>query len=417
MRFLYSSGVLLYVLAIRLSAVIGNRKAKLWIKGRKNILKNYNSLFQNEKAKSFIWFHVSSLGEFEQGRPLMEKIKQTYPEKKLLLTFFSPSGFELRKNYEYADVVMYLPPDYLKTMQKLVTLIKPCFIVFVKYDFWFNLIKACRDSSVPVYFVSSAFRPQQYFFKWWSTWFRNQLKTVSMFFVQTQESVELLKSHKIDNVTFAGDTRLDRVIEIKNEKTEFPQIETFANGRTVIIAGSSWPADEQILLHFANQHKDIALIIAPHDVSEERISHIEHLFNNKTVRLSSLSTPNKNNPQVLIIDNIGVLSKIYRYCHFAYIGNGFGKGIHNILECVVYGKPVVFGPNYRSFTEATELIKHKGAFSISNTSEFQNIAETLIYNTQIYQRASEACLHYVEQNKGASSIIINYFSTQQIDSV
>ncbi len=405
MRWLYTSGIFAYVFSIKLAALFGNKKAKLWVRGRKGLFQEYTLLFENHPPSTFIWFHVSSLGEFEQGRPVIEGLRTKFPNKKILLSFFSPSGYEIRKNYSGADYVMYLPFDCLRLMRKFVTVVNPAAVVFVKYDFWFNFIKACSEKNIPVYFISAAFRHNQYFFKPWGKWFLKHLKMVNMFFVQTHESEILLQKHGISQVQFAGDTRLDRVIEMKNENKTFTEIEKFINNRQTIVAGSTWPADENIIMPWMKENKDIVLIIAPHDISEHRLKSIEQLFDEPVSRHSQLKGSEIG--RILLIDSIGILSHIYKYSQFAIIGNGFGRGIHNILEAIVFGKPVLFGPNFKKFTEAVVLSESGGAFPFRNTEEFSQTAKQLLSNEEALYQASESCLQFVEKNRGATQMILD----------
>lgn len=405
MRWLYTTGIFAYVFAIRAAAFTGKRKAQQWVEGRKDLLTQYRMLFMN-RTEGVVWVHVSSLGEFEQGRPVIEALKQKFPEKKILLTFFSPSGYEVRKNYQHADFILYLPFDCLRLMRKFVKIVQPEMMIFVKYDFWFNLITACHEKGIPVIFISSAFRQKQFFFRWWATWFRKQLLKVDHFFVQTSESLNLLYNIGITRTTFAGDTRLDRVIALRDEQKMFPEIEQFVAGRKVLVAGSTWPTDEKFILPWIKNHSDICLIIAPHDVSEGRLNAIRSGFVEEVANYSDLSGAQQRNSKILLIDRIGVLAFIYRYAHVVYIGNGFGKGIHNILEPVVFGKPVIFGPNYRKFTEAVTLVAEGGAFSFENFQDFEKHLDRLMVDDDFHKTCTHICLDYIEKNKGATALIV-----------
>jgi 3-deoxy-D-manno-octulosonic-acid transferase len=411
MRWIYTSIIYIYVLLIRLAALSGNHKARLWVRGRKNLLSIYSMHFSNEDEGRFIWFHVSSLGEFEQGRPVIEALREKFPHKKILLTFFSPSGYEIRKNYEHAHVVLYLPFDSLSIMRNLTDVIRPSVVVFVKYDFWFNLMTACKEKNIPLIFISAVFRKHQYFFSWWASWFKKQLRDADMFFVQTAESADILKNHNIPQTVFAGDTRIDRVINMSEENRHFPEIEPLISGKKVLIAGSTWPADEKFIIPWVKEHTDTFLIIAPHKVTESRLSHIESALAEPVVRLSQLLKTKSFNGRIVLIDSIGVLAYFYRYAHVVYIGNGFGRGIHNILEPVVFGKPVIFGPNYRKFTEANVLVREQGAFSFSNRHQFVKIINQLFDDEGFYRNASEVCKSYVSKNRGATTLITNYLTT------
>ncbi len=408
MRWIYTAVIQLYVLFIRTAALFGNKKARLWTQGRKNLLAQYMDYFANEQQSTYIWVHVSSLGEFEQGRTVIDELKKSHPEKKILLTFFSPSGYEIRKNYQHADVVFYLPIDRLRLMRKYVEVVSPSLVVFVKYDFWFNFLTACFEKEIPVVFISSVFRRNQYFFKWWAGWFRKQLRKVSFFFVQTQESVNILKMHGIEKTEFVGDTRLDRVISIREEQKRFPEIEKMVGTGKVIVAGSTWHEDENFLIGLRKTYPDVFFIIAPHDVSEKRVSSLERMFSLNCIRFSSIKNSSTQGVKTLIIDSIGVLAYIYRYATLVYVGNGFGKGIHNILEPVVYGKPVIFGPNYSKFVEAVTLVKAGGAFSFSNKNELEFITKLLLYDDVALNKASEKCIKYTENHQGATEKIMKF---------
>lgn len=406
MRFLYTAGIFFYTLVIRLSAIAGNNKAQLWVRGRKNLLQNFLNVVAEKNLTNCIWFHVSSLGEFEQGRPLIDAIKNQHPNIPLVLTFFSPSGFEMRKNYPNADAVFYLPADLLSTMKKLVSILQPKIVFFVKYDFWYNLLAVLHQRQIPVFFISSVFRTNQYFFKWYGLWFRNQLRKVNTFFVQTQESLSILNKYSISNAVFAGDTRLDRVLTLKSEHKELSHIEQLTTNKHVLIAGSTWPADEILLKRWHVSHPHDLIIIAPHDISETRIKSIESSFGSNATRLSQFNSTTKTD--VLIIDSIGLLAYLYRFAHMVYIGNGFGKGIHNILEPIVWGKPVVFGPNYRKFPEAISLINSGGAFTICTYEQMESVFTMLLSQSEVYQYAAEQCLNYTETHSGATAKILNY---------
>lgn len=415
MRWIYTAAIQLYVFFIRAAALFGNHKAKLWCDGRKNLLLNYRNYFANEQQSTYIWVHVSSLGEFEQGRPVIDELKKNHPGKKILLTFFSPSGYEIRKNYQHADVVFYLPFDRLRPMRKYVDVVSPSLVVFVKYDFWFNFLSACFEKEIPVVFISSVFRRNQYFFKWWGGWFRKQLRKVSFFFVQTEESVDILKMHGIEKAEFVGDTRLDRVISIREEQRRFPEIEKLVGTGKVIVAGSTWPEDENFLIGLRKTYSDVFFIIAPHDVSEKRVSSLERMFSSNCIRFSSIKNSSAVGVKTLIIDSIGVLAYIYRYATLVYVGNGFGKGIHNILEPVVYGKPVIFGPNYSKFIEAVTLVKAGGAFSFSDKNELELIIKQLLHDDVALNNASEKCIDYTENHQGATGKIIKFiFNVEQL---
>lgn len=408
MRIIYTIAIFFYVILIRFAATIGVRNARLWLLGRRQHSEKYKQVFDKYANEKWIWFHVSSLGEFEQGRSVIEKLKHNHSQYKILLTFFSPSGYEVQKHYQHADAVLYFPIDFKGLVRKILNLVNPVLVIFVKYDFWFNFLRECTKKKIPVIFISSFFRPRQYFFKPFGFWFLEQIKkNVSMFFVQDQRSVVLLKQHGIDQVLLAGDTRIDRVIRIRDEQVNFVKLEEWIANNRVIIAGSTWPKDERILKEASEALQNVLFIIAPHQVSNERLSSIENLFGVQNIcRLSNFSS--NTDFRFLLIDTIGLLAKLYRYGNVIYIGNGFGKGIHNILEAVVYGKPVIFGPKYHKFPEAAYLVDKSAAFPIKNVADFIIVTEKLLNNNSFYKRVSNICLEYVEQNKGATNIIVNF---------
>lgn len=405
MSFFYNIAIYLYTFAIKIASLF-NKKAKLWVNGRKNLFLNINSKI-NQKER-IIWFHASSLGEFEQGRPVMEKIKKTFPHYKILLTFFSPSGYEIRKNYEGADYIFYLPSDTKKNANLFVNIVKPEMVFFIKYEFWYNYIDCLKKSNIPVYFFSVIFRKEQHFFKWYGGWFRKKLQKINWLFVQNNISLELLKNICITDASICGDTRFDRVFEVTQNRKEFPLIEQFCDKHKVILAGSSWPADEDILIEYINSSPpEIKFIIAPHEVHKEHIESIIQKLNTPFLKYSEISETAIIGKKLLIIDCIGILLHLYQYTSFAYIGGGFGKSIHNILEAATFGKPVVFGPNFRKFQEAVDLIEIGGAFAIKDYSDFKCIANRLMTDSYFLETSSNKCSDYVKNNIGATDIILN----------
>ncbi|HNW97924.1 MAG TPA: glycosyltransferase N-terminal domain-containing protein [Bacteroidales bacterium] len=407
MAFLYNISILVYQLLIRISAPF-NKKAGLWVKGRKNIWKNLSEKINPSEKK--IWIHVSSLGEFEQGRPLIEGIKKKYPDIKILLTFFSPSGYEIRKNYENADYIFYLPSDTLNNAKKFIELTKPFLVVFVKYDFWFNYISCIAEKKIPIVFISSIFRKNQHFFKWYGGWFRKHLKKINHFFVQDISSENLLKGIGINQVTACGDTRFDRVYSITQNVKPFPDIQNFCGDSTIFIAGSTWPPDENILIPFINSGKtNYKFIIAPHLVDKAHISSITEKIKVPYILYSEISAKDFSDKNVLVIDCIGILSNVYQYAHIAYIGGGFGVSIHNIQEPATFGMPIIFGPKHTKFREAVELIKEGGAFCINNENEFYDIIKKL-ENTNVLKASSEISKKYIQKNIGATKIILENIS-------
>ena len=405
MRLLYSIAIRCYSGIISFAALLGNKKASLWSEGR---TRQWEKLKSDNVDDEWIWFHVSSLGEFEQGLPLMESIKKNYPQYKLLLTFFSPSGYEPRKNFQLADKVAYMPSDTLVNAKRLVRNFNIKAAFFVKYDFWFNYMKVLNDNDVPLYYISALLHQDHYFFKFYASWFRKQLRYVRHYFVQNDETAGLLGSIGINNVTITGDTRFDRVFDIARQSQSFPEIEGFIEGRKCIIAGSSWPSDERFLIPFSkNMPDDYCLIIAPHDVSETHIGQITSQLDDYQL-YSCLDSAKK--PKVLVIDTIGILKKIYKYARFAYVGGGFMSSIHNTQEALVFGCPVVIGPKYHKFVEAVDLVGAGGMFSVNNQQEFDEAFERLMYDEAFYDKASGICQDYIQLSIGATDKIISRLS-------
>lgn len=415
MILLYSLGIKLYVALLYLVSPF-NEKAKLMLSGRKDWQQDLKKNI-DPKAKH-LWFHCSSLGEFEQGRPLIEAIKSSHPEYKILLSFFSPSGFEIRKNYEGADVVCYLPFDSKKNASFFIDLVKPEKVFFIKYEFWYFFLKGLNDRHIPSYLVSAIFRKNQSFFKWYGSWFLKILKSFTFLFVQDDDSRERLESYGIENVITAGDTRFDRVADVLKQKKSIPIVETFKGNTKIIIAGSSWPADEDLLCAFINKSSnDGKFIIAPHEVHESHIQDIQSKLNVPYLTYSKIQEGSSGveESKVLIIDTIGILSSLYQYGDIAYIGGGFGVGIHNTLEAATYGLPVIFGPNYRKFREAVQLIDCGGAFSIADGDELNLILTELLTEQKKCLKSGDESRNYVIANTGASKQILEnvFVSTSQ----
>jgi 3-deoxy-D-manno-octulosonic-acid transferase len=402
-KFFYSLGISFYYFIVLVVSIF-NKKAKLWINGRKKVFSKLKN-FDFSKSKN-IWFHVSSLGEFEQARPLIEKIKKLYPKYKIILTFFSPSGYEIRKTYNYADFVSYLPSDTIQNSKKFINKINPKLVFFVKYDFWFNYLNTLYNKKIPTFLISGIFRKNQIFFKKIGKPYQKVLNFFDILFVQNKESIDLLKSINISKTILTGDTRYDRVIEIAESSIRIEIAEKFVNEKTCLIAGSTWLTDEKLLCDFINNcNNNFKFIIAPHQIEENHILELLLLLKKPTVRFSKAVIDKVAEYQVLIIDNIGMLSSIYKYGQVAYIGGGFGNGIHNILEATVYGVPVIFGPNYKKFNEAIEMINIKTAFSISIYEEFNQILKLLLTDDFFRKNTSKKAKEFVYTNKGASDKI------------
>ena len=401
----YEIGIQSYKTAITIASVF-NSKAKLWVKGRKN---TFEYLEKNiSKTDRIIWVHAASLGEFEQGRPIIEAIKKNHQEYKILLTFFSPSGYEVRKNYDLADVICYMPIDSKANAKKFIEIVNPEKVFFVKYEFWKNYLETLYNKNIPVYLVSGIFREDQLFFKNSGKSYRKILEFFKHFFIQNQVSANLLDSVNITNYTVCGDTRFDRVIDIANSSKDFTEIKQFAQNSKVIVAGSSWEKDEEILIKYINSSENIKLIIAPHEIKETNIKRIEKSFNKTCLRYSKITENNPSDFDILIIDNIGMLSALYKYGQIAYIGGGFGAGIHNILEAAVYGVPVLFGPKYQKFDEAKELIKQGGAFSILNYDDFKSNMDLFFNDESVLKEKSEISQKFVQTGAGAVNSIMKH---------
>lgn len=407
MRFFYTLSVHLYTFAIRLASLSGNRKAKLWLSGRKSQKKIFSTLHHDKK---WLWFHVSSLGEFEQGRPLIEYYRSHNAEFSILLTFFSPSGFEVRKNYKEADLVLYLPSDTPAHARKLVSNFNIAAAFFVKYDFWFNYLRELKKSGIPLYLISGIFRKKQHFFKWYGGWQRRQLAAFTHFFAQNELSAQLLENAGYNNVTITGDTRFDRVVKIAGEAKSFPEIEQFIQHKQVYMAGSSWEPDEKFILRLIQQMPETKFIIVPHEIDEQRITRLKQSLPCPASLYSEKDQPGFADNQVLIINTIGMLSSLYRYATIAHIGNGFGSGIHNTLEAAVYGVPVIFGPNYQKFQEAKDLIKCGGGFSFAEEAEYMQLCLNLLENSAKRADAADAAKKYVSNHAGATGMITAFIN-------
>jgi 3-deoxy-D-manno-octulosonic-acid transferase len=390
-------------------AAIFNAKAKQFVSGRNDLFKRLAVEFINPNHR-WVWVHCASLGEFEQGRPLMEAIKQKYPTRKILLTFFSPSGYEVRKNYEGADAIFYLPWDTASNAKRFIDIVKPELVFFVKYEFWYHYSQQLKLKSIPLISVSCILRPDQIFFKSYGAFFRKILQNFDHFFVQNKETQDLLNSIGLKN-TLAGDTRFDRVMQIIQSATEIDIAKKFKSDQKLLVAGSCWQEDMEVLYPLINDNQyQLKFIIAPHEISEGFLSIIEKSLSVKSVRYSQAQN-NVSEFSVLIIDNIGMLSKLYRYGEFAYVGGAFGAGLHNILEAACYGVPIFFGnKNYKKYQEATDLIMRGGAFEISGYSELKAKYELMNNMPESFLLACEVTRSYVQENLGATKKIMNYCS-------
>lgn len=416
MKFLYNIFIYCYPLLAKLIS-FKNKKANLWVEGRKNIFVELQKAFANNKTP-VIWMHCSSLGEFEQGKPILEKLKKKYTNYKILLTFFSPSGYEIRKNYEGVNWVFYLPMDSPSNAKKFLVLVKPQLIIFVKYEFWNYYLQQAKYLNIPLLIVSAVFRGNQIFFKSYGSFHRKMLTCFTHFFVQNLESKQLLNSiHMSNNITIAGDTRFDRVIEIAKNYEPILTIEKFIGNKPVIVAGSTWEEDEKILAHFINTQKHIQFIIAPHNIDEASLATCKKYFK-YSIFLSeyeNLNEPINNTNNCLIIDNVGMLSKLYKYATICYVGGAFGNdGVHNVLEAAVYYKPVVFGPEYEKYNEAKELIIANGAFSVNSALALEEVFEELLNNENEWKTCSKQAGDYVYENAGATEKIMKYIQEKRL---
>ena len=361
---------------------------------------------QLEKEARYIWFHAASLGEFEQGRPLIEKIRAKYPDYRILLTFFSPSGYEVRKNYRGADIVCYLPFDKPRNVKKFLDLVNPCMAFFIKYEFWKNYLDELHKRRTPVYSVSSIFRRGQIFFKWYGGTYRNVLRNFDHIFVQNERSKRYLSKIGINKVTVVGDTRFDRVLQIRDEAKDLPLVELFKNNTMTFVAGSSWQPDEDLFIEYFNRHPEVKLIIAPHVIDENHLVEIIRKLKRPYVRYTRADEKNVRKADCLIIDCFGLLSSIYRYGEIAYIGGGFGVGIHNTLEAAVYGIPVIFGPKYQKFQEAIHLLEAKGGFSIKSYEELKILLDRMLGDEDFLREAGKNAGAYVTDNAGTTDKVL-----------
>ena len=405
---MYNIIIYIYQLGVIIASLFNEKVRKMW-RGEREAIRILKEKV-DPKAK-YVWFHAASLGEFEQGRPLMEQMRRDHPEYKILLTFFSPSGYEVRKNYEGADIICYLPLDTITNARRFLRTIRPVTAFFIKYEFWYNYLHILSHRGVPVYSVSSIFRPDQIFFRWYGRQYGHVLKCFTHFYVQNEVSRELLSTLDITNVTVVGDTRFDRVLQIKAAAKQLPIVETFCDKKKVFIAGSSWQPDEEIFIPFFNEHKDWKLVIAPHVIGEDHLQQIEKLLTGrKVVRYTQVNETDLSPLQdadVLIINCFGLLSSIYRYADVTYVGGGFGVGIHNTLEAAVWDVPVIFGPNNQRFQEAQGLKACGGGLEITCAEDFQRIMQRFICEPDTIKEAGRQSGQFVEQMTGATSKILS----------
>lgn len=405
MLFLYNLILLFTSQVVKLLALF-NPKMKLFVDGRKGVFERIREKI-NPSDKT-IWFHAASLGEYEQGLPVIEQIKIKFPEHKIVVTFFSPSGYEVRKNNTVADLTIYLPLDTKHNAQLFVELVHPEMVFFIKYEFWPNYLNKLKKRTIKTYLISGIFRENQAFFKGYGGFYRNALNTFDYFFVQNENSKKLLQSIGFTNVKISGDTRFDRVVSILERDNSLDFIEQFKDQKTTIVIGSSWPKDESLLVNYINSAPDdLKFIIAPHNIHKAEIDKLQTLITKKTILYSEKENQNLNEFQLFIIDTIGILTKIYSYADIAYVGGGFGNpGVHNILEPATFGVPIVIGPNYSHFAEATALVHQGGCVSISNQKELNEALDNLISNEDIRHEKGHICETFVQMNKGATVTIL-----------
>lgn len=411
MQALYTFFIQMYGFAVSIAAHF-NPKAKLWISGRKNWKNKMKQAISPDDK--IIWVHCSSLGEFEQGRPVMEKIKKDFPYHKLALSFFSPSGYEVRKDYQGADYIFYLPLDTPKNAKQLIKILHPEVLILVKYEYWYNLLKRLQKKDIPVIVISAVIKENNLFFRPFGSWFRKIIAGIEHFFVQDNDSKNLLESIGIEKVTVSGDTRFDRVKEIREANARVEFIEKFKGNSKLIVAGSTWPDDEEILVKFINEKMpdDWKLIFAPHNIKEKEILSLSEKINKKTAVYTKSDQNQIENAQILILDTIGMLTKIYAYSDLSYVGGGFTKtGVHNTLEPAVFGVPIIFGPNYENYFEAIDLLENQGAVRFIDQYDFDQKMTNLIENEDERKLRGNAAENYIQGKPNSTELIIDYLKS------
>ncbi|MCX4368629.1 3-deoxy-D-manno-octulosonic acid transferase [Muribaculaceae bacterium Isolate-042 (Harlan)] len=410
MNLLYNAGISLYGLGMRIAALRSDKVRRL-LKGQREALPYLRHTIDSDHG--YIWIHAASLGEFEQGRPFIEMVRRLHPQAKILLTFFSPSGYEVRCNFPLVDAVSYLPLDSPHNVKAFLDAVKPRMALFIKYEFWGNYLQELRRRGIPTYIISSIFRKSQIFFKPWGGMFRSMLRCYTHIFVQDDNSMRLLSDIGVYNVSVAGDTRFDRVTDIMRERPDVPQAEAISEDSPclTIVAGSTWPPDEELLLPYVNSHPEVRLIIAPHEVRTDRIEDIVSKLSRPVVCLSKATPEQAAKADCLIVDCYGKLSGVYRYGDIAYIGGGFGAGIHNINEAAVYDMPVLFGPHYRKFKEASDMIECGGAFTFSDKAGFISAIDPLVSDSEYLHEAGRAAGHYIREHLGATQRVYTALSS------
>jgi 3-deoxy-D-manno-octulosonic-acid transferase len=403
---MYNIVIFLYLCGVAILSLFNEKVRKMW-RGERQAIRTIKEKI--DPNAQYVWFHAASLGEFEQGRPLMEQLRREHPEYKILLTFFSPSGYEVRKNYEGADIICYLPLDTILNARRFLRTIRPVMAFFIKYEFWYNYLHILRHRGVPVYSVSSIFRPGQVFFRWYGKQYSRVLKCFTHFFVQNEVSRELLSTIGIDNVTVVGDTRFDRVLQIKEAAKQLPVVEQFKGNSKCFIAGSSWQPDEEIFIPWLNEHKDWKVVIAPHVIGEDHLQQIERMLEGrKVVRYTEATEENVKGAEVLIVNCFGLLSSIYHYADVTYVGGGFGVGIHNTLEAAVWDVPVFFGPNNQRFQEAQGLKNCGGGLEIANANDFLRYMKGFEEHPELMKELGEKAGQYVASLAGATQKVLSF---------
>ena len=397
---MYQLIISLYTLGVAVASLFNPKARKMWREAFRVLRREVDG------GQRYVWFHAASLGEFEQGRPIIERLRAEHPEYKILLTFFSPSGYEVRKNYEGADIVCYLPLDTYFGARKFLSLVHPEMAFFIKYEFWWNYLHILKRRGVPVYSVSSIFREGQVFFRWYGKTYANVLKCFTRFFVQNDESRRLLATLGITDVDITGDTRFDRVLQIKGQAKHLPLVEAFRQDCKVFVAGSSWPPDEDIFINYFNEHRDWKLIIAPHVIGDDHIRQILGKLRRTAVRYTEATEDSARRADCLIIDCFGLLSSIYGYGDVAYVGGGFGVGIHNVLEAAVWGMPVIFGPNNKRFQEAQDLLASGGGLEVDSYSQFEAVMNTYVTDASAIRHDGDKAAGYVAEKAGATDKIL-----------
>lgn len=403
MDFLYNTGISLYKLGVR-AASLKNHKAKQLLEGQ---ARTFSYLKERlTPGTRYIWIHAASLGEFEQGRPLIEMIKAKQPDAHIVLSFFSPSGYEVRKGYNMVDAVVYLPFDLPENVDRFINSVNPQMAIFIKYEFWGNYLKTLKRRGIPTYLVSAIFRPGQVFFKPWGGMFREVLSCFTTMFVQNAASRTLLNKIGFNNVEVAGDTRFDRVADVRNAAKDFPVVERFvSNSKFTLVAGSSWQPDEDIIVPYFNSHPGMKLILAPHEFDKERLDALLAKFERPVSLYSCASADEMEQCDALVVDCFGILSSLYRYGQVAYVGGGFGAGIHNVNEAAVYGMPVVFGPNHKKFREATDLIACGGGFAIDGDEAFAKVMDKMLSNKAFLEKSGTIADKYIQSHLGATDFV------------